>query len=92
MISRPVDAFEVPRVAADHGYPVGDSGRPRAALTPPFAAASALYSVSKQPRWAWQASGLQGTSSGPMTVVVCEHQYCAVGEETRRFTCSRPTT
>ena len=46
----------------------------------------------QHPRWGWHASGLQGTSSGPMTVVVCEHQYWAVGEETRRFTCSRPTT
>jgi hypothetical protein len=50
------------------------------------------YSVSKHPRSGWHASGLEGTLSGPMTVVVCEHQYCAVGEKTRRFTCSQPTT
>jgi hypothetical protein len=48
--------------------------------------------VSKHPRWGWHDSGQQGSESGPMTVVVCAHQYWAVGDETRRFTCSRPTT
>ena len=56
------------------------------------AVAAGRYSVSKQPRCDWQVSGLHGSESGPITVVVSEHQYCAVGDDTRRFTCSRPTT
>ena len=37
-------------------------------------------------------SGLHVSSSGPITVAVSEHQYWAVGDDSRRFTCSRPTT
>ena len=38
-----------------------------------------FYSGSKQARPGWQTSGAHQTSSGPSTVAVREHQYCAVG-------------